>query len=241
MTVLTARLRAFGFRLIHAIPRPVRHALAGFLEATFMNIVRWGSAWERMRGRNQSAEAAAQRLAWYAWQRVESRDWNGARFFAKGAIAADRRHADGYRMLAYAYEGSGDATLARQACERGLQVVPDNALLVEELGSIQARAQHLPAAEALWRRAIELRGDEPHFIKRLIALLEGQRRWSEATPLLEQVQELAPTDNASLVRLGRARVNTGAFDQLRKCSVGPLRQNHLRRMRTTGWRSAWLG
>lgn len=222
MTVLTTRLRTLGFRLIHRIPWPVRRALAAFIEGSLINIVKWGSTWQRKRGRSQSAEDLAKRLAWYAWRRVESRDWNGARFFAKGAIAADPLDADGYRMLAYAYEGSGAANLAREVCERGLRAGPNNALLSEELGSIEARAQRFAAAEALWRQAMQHRPDEPRIVRRLVGLLEGQRRWSEALPLLLRLQDLEPSDNAFMVRLATAYVNTGSFEKAEEILSGVI-------------------
>ena len=92
-------------------------------------------------------------------------------------------------------------------------MVPDDALLWEQLGALEARSEQLDAAEAPWRTALELRPDEPRIIRRLVGLLESQRRYSEALPLLRRIWELEPSDNALVVRLARAHVNRGAFEK----------------------------
>lgn len=211
--LILARLHVRFYRFMRRLTWRFCNGLSSFIEAAAVFIVGWGSAWDRARGHGQRANNSARHLVWYAWRRIESNDWPGARYFAKVAIAADARYADGYRILAQAYDRSGDRTTAREVCERGLRVAPDDALLWEELGSVEARAERLDAAEAPWRKALELRPDEPRVMRRLAGLFESQRRWPEALPLLQRIQELEPGDNAFLVRLARARVNTGAFDQ----------------------------
>ena len=196
---------------MHATARPLDKSFSDLILAAGILIVKWGSGWERTPKHGQAADDAARRFASEAWQRIRSNDWRYARYFAEAAIAADPRYADGYRMLAHAYDGAGDRTAAQDVCERGLRVAPDNSWLLEELGSLEPRAQRLPAAEAPWRKAMELRPNEPRIIKNLAWLLESQRRWREALPLLERVRELEPGNNAFLVRLARVRVNTGAL------------------------------
>jgi Tfp pilus assembly protein PilF len=110
--------------VLHAL-RPLLGATWPVIEAAAVAIVRWGSTWERSRGRGHIADDAAKRFAWFAWQRIESKDWRSARYFAKAAIAADPSYADGYRMLAVAYDGAGQRIMAREACERGLRMAPD--------------------------------------------------------------------------------------------------------------------
>jgi predicted Zn-dependent protease len=220
--LVLARLGALFYRFVRMLRRPFRRALGLFIETAGVRIVGFGSAWERTRGHGQSANNTARHLAWYPWRRIESRDWRGARYFAKAAIAADPGYADGYRMLAQAYDRSGDRTTAREVCERGLRAAPDSASLWDELGAIEARAERLDAAEAPWRRALELRPDEPRVMRRLAGLLESQRRWREALPLLERIWALEPTDTSFLVRLARVRVDTGAFHEAEELLRGGI-------------------
>lgn len=73
---------------------------------------------------------SAKAMSWEAWQRIRRKDWSGARFLARVAVASDPSWADGYRMLGYAHCGAQDLSKARSTLRRGLTAAPEDLPLI---------------------------------------------------------------------------------------------------------------
>ena len=95
---------------------------------------------------------------------VELEDWAAALPHLERSLAgsapddsiARKLHA----LIARAHQGLGDGDAALLACDRGLAAVPDDAELLFRRAVLHAHAGALDAAEADWRRVLELRPPE---------------------------------------------------------------------------------
>lgn len=89
------------------------------------------------------------------------------------------------RVRALIFGGRVDE--ARRAAEAVVQALPENAEAHYYLGATQMGLRELEAAEASFRRALELDPERSEAVSDLAVLLMSQGRRDEATPLLEQL------------------------------------------------------
>lgn len=153
----------------------------------------------------------AKYLGWEAWQRIQRRDWSGARFFAQAAIASDPSWPDGYRMLSYAHRGAKHPAEARSALRRGIAAAPEDFRLLMDLADLERGGRQFADAAVLYRRALAVEPDNVEALWKLGRALEGENALEEAERLLRRARDLEPSELNVVKALGDVLTERGAY------------------------------
>jgi tetratricopeptide (TPR) repeat protein len=162
--------------------------------------------------RRKGTQRDALGLTSLAWRAIEGGRLTRGRILAETAIAADASYQHGYRMLAWASDRAGDLEDALSACERGLVAAPNDAALLRQAGDLQRRRNLPVEAEAYYRRALDLEGDDPRVLWELADAIGRQGRLDEEDGLLDRAVQIAPNDAHVLGQLGQLRRQRGQFE-----------------------------
>jgi len=161
------------------------------------------------RGRGQNAEAYRLYLqASFHNDRLTAEDFAIAIEGYRAALKLDPGYALAWAGLSIAYaHGTGQGwlgndvdegfRLAREACERALQLAPGLAESHEALGVIQsAHDWDWKGAEASFARALELAPNSVRIMRNTVFILYARGRYDEAIALMRQAVELDPLSAA---------------------------------------------
>jgi tetratricopeptide (TPR) repeat protein len=94
-----------------------------------------------------------------------------------------------YRFLASAYLAAHEHEQARKVIEAGLEVAPDDRMLIADRGDVKAGIGDPEGALADWRRALELDGGDIGPLYSSAFLLECEGRLHEATEAWRSILE----------------------------------------------------
>jgi tetratricopeptide (TPR) repeat protein len=162
--------------------------------------------------RRKGTQRDARRLTSLARRAIEGGRLTSGRILAETAIAADASYPHGYRVLAWSRDRAGNLEDALSACERGLVAAPNGVALLRQAGDLQRR-RNLPAeAEAYYRRAMALEGDDPRVLWELADAIGRQGRLDEEDTLLDRAVQIATNDAHVLGQLGQLRRQRGQFE-----------------------------
>lgn len=147
-----------------------------------------------------------------AWEALETKRWEDARFFAEAAVRSDPTAGDGYRLLGYALLRTGAIDKARLVYQSGIRAAPADSSLLVALGDLELEAGRYTEADKAYRYADQLTPNRADLVLRLgkSALIQG--RIPEAAELLERAMGLDPDNPEVLLSLGSARRRLGDFD-----------------------------
>lgn len=110
-------------------------------------------------------------------------------------------------------EASGNAAGALDAARRAVNVAPQWAVAVTELAFLLARQNHLKEAVTHAERAVELDGNNPEVLARVIDVAHRAQHFELALAWLQRAAVVSP-DNADIKRLlARDLRLTGQFDK----------------------------
>ena len=120
-------------------------------------------------------------------------------------------------MLANAYEQQGNIDGTRRQLERVLELAPDHARALEDLGWLLAQQGEADKGIALLERALENGAREPKETLYRLGLLEGAaERWPEAAARFRDATQLDASFTMAYVYLGRCLAEAGRFDEARE-------------------------
>ena len=110
-------------------------------------------------------------------------------------------------------EASGNAAGALDAARRAVNLAPQWAVAVTELAFLLARQNHLKEAVTQAQRAVELDGNNPELLARVIDVAHRAQHFDLALAWLQRAAVISP-DNADIKRLlARDLRLTGQFDK----------------------------
>lgn len=110
---------------------------------------------------------------------------------------------------------AGDTNAAYWWAREGLDLDPIATGVMNTLGVVYSRAGRPDAAEAAWRRALELAPRSTSVLANLVQHLRQQGRHAERAPLEARLAELQPVPPLHWYRLGRAAFDRGDYDSAR--------------------------
>ena len=111
---------------------------------------------------------------------------------ARAVTQQDPNNADALSLLANVAEARGRHDEAISEIARAIALKPDHADFYWTRGTFESNAQHLEAAEASYRKALEIDPKNDHVLIALGQLYEGQQRWGDAEKVLERFVQVQP-------------------------------------------------
>ena len=128
-------------------------------------------------------------------------------------LGAVPEHPEALRLQGILYNRCGRHADALAVLQRALAQRPDDAQILNDLGSSQRASGEREAAFASWRRACELAPDEPMPWYNLGRNLQLEGGTEAAVEALQRACALAPEFLPAQILLGDAFVHLGSFDQ----------------------------
>ena len=120
-------------------------------------------------------------------------------------------------MLANAYEQQGNSGGTRRQLERVLELAPDHAGALEQLGWLLAQQGEPEEGIVLLEQALERGAREPKEVLYRLGLLEGTaQRWLQATARFRAAAQLDASFTMAYVHLGRCLAEAGQFAAARE-------------------------
>jgi len=146
-----------------------------------------------------------------AWNAIQSKRWEDARFFAEAAVRADSDFPDGYRMLGYARLRVGFQDGARQAYLRGLESASTDTPLMMALGDLETEVGQHDRAEQWYEQAAAIMSESPDILLRLGNAALRNNHLGRAAEVLGKANRLLPNDLRILAALGTLLRRQGDF------------------------------
>ena len=128
------------------------------------------------------------------------------------ALALAPEHPEALRLYGILYNRMQRHDQAHAVLQRALAQRPDDALILNDLGSALYGIDEIPAAFDAWRRACQLAPDYPVAWFNLGRNLQLQGITEQAVDALERVITLDPRNLPARILLGDALVHLGRFD-----------------------------
>lgn len=156
-----------------------------------------------------SEAECARRLGWSEWNRLMALQRILERESA-APFTGQVNHQARVQFLTQEIEAGSSAlkpdglASARSACETALAMVPDDAVLVEQLAYLKQLSGDIGGAVALARHELELLPSDSQGWHRLGLMLVGQEKLDEASFAFRRAIELDPADVLSLQNLAQA-------------------------------------
>jgi tetratricopeptide (TPR) repeat protein len=98
----------------------------------------------------------------------------------------DPSNAEAHSLLANVAEARGKHDEAMSEIARAIASKPDNADFYWTRGTFESNAEHLQAAEASYRKALEIDPKNDRVLIALSEIYKGQQRWEDAEKVLER-------------------------------------------------------
>ena len=129
--------------------------------------------------------------------------WSGARFLIAQEADAENR--------GLAFAQAGDLKSAEQELRKAVQLAPNSAAALGELGTVLAMQGKLEDSTKFLRRALDLDAQNLELRRYLAANLWQLHRYGEAHQNLEILLKAKPGDAKSMLLLGMVSENTGDY------------------------------
>ncbi|MDC7675108.1 tetratricopeptide repeat protein [Asticcacaulis machinosus] len=138
---------------------------------------------------------------------LKKADWHGGAEQAIKALEVDEKSGEAWHVLAIAREKTGDMAGAFACYEAGLKLLPDNIPIINDLGRLAVRMEHLDIAEKFFNFVLRLDPGNTEAANNLATTLREASRYEEAIEILRIAITLNPQDAQLWNALGTV-VNT---------------------------------
>ena len=165
-----------------------------------------------------SESDCAQRLAWSDWDKEDALANMFARL-GKPPFTGQLNHSEQIQNLEASLNKLMPATqpagirTAKDACEHALAVAPDDALLFEQLATLDQSSGDLAAAETNAQRAVELLPGSGADWAQLGGILAEGRKYDDAVAAFRRAFQLDPEDVWALEYIAQALKDLGRRDE----------------------------
>src|SRR5215831_20727256 len=132
-----------------------------------------------------------------------AQDLDQAEQMARAVAQQDPGNPDAHSLLANVAEARGRHDEAMSEIARAIALKPDKADFYWTRGTFESNAEHLEAAEASYRKALEIDPKNDHVPIALGQLYEGQHRWGDAEKVLERFVQAQPEAAQPRVELAK--------------------------------------
>lgn len=174
-------------------------------------------------GRFAQAEKAYERLSaehaddsglWtrIAWARLQLGEISGAMEAAVEATRLAPEDLDAILMRAQCEAVAGDTGAAAATLQRGLELAPDNAALMESMTATFIALEKWPEAAGLLRELIRRHPEEPGYYMDLGRILLTGGEYADAVAAFGQAATLGGDEAMALAMTGKAHLAAGEWD-----------------------------
>jgi tetratricopeptide (TPR) repeat protein len=119
---------------------------------------------------------------------------------------------NGYREIAKYYERSNNLVKAAEYLAKGLTIQPDSVETLSMLGSVYLKLNKGKEAIPVYRKLLQITGENPAASRRLAALLVETGEFKEAIDTLNTIEQ-TPSDPLSQILLGRAQIGLRSYPE----------------------------
>jgi tetratricopeptide (TPR) repeat protein len=121
-----------------------------------------------------------------------AQDFDRAEQAALAVTQEDPGNAEAHSLLANIAEARGRHDEARSEIAKAIALKPDNADFYWTRGTFEWNAENMGAAEASYRKALEIDPKSDHVLIALSQVYESQQRWADAEKVLERCVAAQP-------------------------------------------------
>lgn len=148
-----------------------------------------------------------------AWARLQLGQVAGALEASVEATRLAPRDLDAILMRAQCEAVAGDTPAAAQTLQKGLELAPDNAALMESMTATFIALEKWPEAAGLLRELIRQYPDEPNYYMDLGRILLTGGEYADAVAAFGQAAALGGDEPLALAMTGKAHLAAGEWDQ----------------------------